>query len=78
MSDNDRRIALDRIEADRAILMVGNEQVEIPAAFLPPGTVEGALLELKLAPRADVLEEAAARLERLRARSLKPSGPVDL
>jgi hypothetical protein len=78
MSDKNRRIALDRIEADRAILSVGDELVEIPASFLPPDATEGALLELTIAPRADVLDEAVARLERLRRRTLKPSGPVDL
>ena len=67
------QIALDRIEGDIAILDFGGELIEIPAAALPEGATEGSLLALTLAVRTDAIEaainEAAARLERLRTRS---------
>ena len=67
-------IVVDRIEGDRAILVIGQEQVEVPSVILPEGTVEGAILELHR--RADLeaktLEEARARLERLQARDDLP------
>ena len=67
MSDTTLRIALDRIEGSRAILDFGGELIEVPAAALPSGAAEGALLRLSAAP-ADT-SAAEARLERLRARS---------
>ena len=71
------RLAVDRIEGDRAVIDIGGELVEIPAAALPEGAGEGALLTLQRASDADVLAEAEARLARLRR--LDPGdGPIDL
>ncbi len=59
-------IAIDRIEGARAVLDIGGETVEIPAAALPPGATEGCLLTLKLSTdTAAALDAAAARIERL-------------
>lgn len=63
------RISVDRIEGDRAVLDVRGEQVEIPAAALPPGAAEGSLLSLSLADDAGALAEEEARLERLKKKS---------
>ena len=65
-------ITLDRLEGDRALLIVGGEAVEIPAAALPAGAGEGCRLKIALAPpseEADARGRAEARLERLRAAS---------
>lgn len=63
-------IAVDRIEGERAILDVGGELIEIPAAALPAGAVEGSRVRLAPAEPAPEADDAAqARLERLRARS---------
>ena len=63
------RISLDRVEGDRAVLDIGGERVEIPAAALPDGAAEGCLLRLTPAGDDGVLAEEEARLERLKARS---------
>ncbi len=63
------RISLDRIEGGRAVLDIGGERVEIPAAALPDGATEGCLLRLIPADPAGVLAGEEARLERLKARS---------
>lgn len=47
------RVYLDRIEGDRAVLLCGEdgrEKLTLPARLLPPGTREGAALDLSLAP----------------------------
>jgi hypothetical protein len=47
------RVFLDRIEGDRAVLLFGPEGKEtgtVPARLLPPGTKEGAALDLALTP----------------------------
>ena len=62
------RISVDRIEGSRAILDIAGEQIEVPASILPTGAAEGSLLSLRL-EEATAADEAAARLERLRARS---------
>jgi len=46
-------IAIDRIEADRAILDIHGEIVEVPLAALPPGVQEGDLLSFTAAQRDD-------------------------
>jgi len=64
-------ISVDRIEGDRAILDFGGELIEVPAAALPEGTVEGSRVRFDTAEPAPEADDAAqARLERLRARSL--------
>lgn len=74
------RIAVDRIEGDIAVLDIGGDKtVDVPASLLPEGAVEGSVLTLTLALAADAAKDAAeARLERLRSRSPKPSGSLDL
>ena len=64
------RVYLDRIEGDRAVLLLGAEGREIltvPARLLPEGTCEGAALDLSLAPAPDdsTREEIGAALESL-------------
>lgn len=57
------RVHVDRIEGDRAVLLFGSEGSEsgtIPARVLPPGTGEGAALELSLTPAAGDMERAEA------------------
>ena len=63
------RIAVDRIEGSRAILDIGGEQIEIPAALLPEGAGEGTLLSFSIQESEEIRDEATERLERLRARS---------
>ena len=62
-------IVIDRIEASRAILEVEGEMIEIAATILPPGSVEGDVLELKLCDdaKANIQSENDARLNRLKA-----------
>jgi hypothetical protein len=69
MPDQPATVAVDRIEGDRAILDFGGELVEVPLAALPAGAAEGSLLTLSLVDAAPSIDEARARLERLRARS---------
>lgn len=67
-------IMVDRLEDDVAVLEIAGEPVTVPRVLLPPGAVEGALLSFTLAEgAAAVLDDAAARLARLRART--PQGP---
>ncbi len=65
-------LSVDRIEADRVILDLGGERIEVPLAFLPPGATEGSLLQLSLADDAAVRSAAEARLDRLRATDTAP------
>lgn len=58
---------IDRIEGELAVLEVGPHQVHWPADHLPPESGEGSILELRRAPEQGSLEEAKARLERLRS-----------
>lgn len=70
-------IVVDRLEGDRAVLEVDGELIDFPASALPPGTREGAVLVLRASPAdtARRLDEARARLERLRQRT--PPGADD-
>jgi hypothetical protein len=65
-------IAIDRIEGSRAILVIGNEQIEVPAAALPAGAGEGDVLVFQKADASAVLAEATRRQERLAAKSSIP------
>jgi hypothetical protein len=50
------RVYLDRVEGDRAVLLCdpdGRETLSMPARLLPPGTREGAALDLSLTPAPD-------------------------
>ena len=73
-------IVLDRIEGDRAVLLIGIERVEVPAAVLPEGCREGDVLKFVSDPaaRASLTKDAEDRLVRLRKRG--PQGPdsIDL
>lgn len=47
------RAHVDRIEGDRAVLLVGDdgrESISLPARLLPEGTREGAAFDLALTP----------------------------
>lgn len=63
-------IVVDRIESNRAILVMDGETVEVPASVLPAGVGEGAVLALAHRPgdEAAARSEAAARLARLQQR----------
>ena len=62
-------IVIDRIEGNRAILEANGEIIEIAATILPPGSVEGDVLELKFCDgaKAKIQSDSEARLERLKA-----------
>ena len=47
------RVHVDQIEEGRAVLLAGpegREKITLPARMLPPGTKEGAALDLALTP----------------------------
>ncbi|GDX79450.1 hypothetical protein LBMAG42_12610 [Deltaproteobacteria bacterium] len=73
-------IILDRIEGERAVLLVGQERVEVPVAVLPEGCREGDVLKLVADPaaRAALLDDAEARLARLRERASQGPESIDL
>ena len=62
-------IVVDRIEADRAILLMAGEAVVVPLAALPEGTAEGAVLAFTRleSEEATRLARAEERLRRLQA-----------
>ena len=73
-------LVLDRIEGGIAVLLFEGHRVELPEAALPAGAKEGAILRLELDQSAEarVRAENEARLARLRARSPRKGGPIDL
>lgn len=73
-------ITVDRIEGDIAVVEFGDTRVEIPVSALPPGAGEGSVLRFELdeAARETHLDEAEARLERLRARTSQDDDVIDL
>lgn len=81
MPDGTRGLPLvvDRIEGDVAVVEVAGRVVELPVAALPPGTGEGAVLRLVPDPDTEQarLDEAQARLERLKRRT-PPKKVLDL
>jgi Protein of unknown function (DUF3006) len=71
-------MVVDRIEGTVAVVEVNGTLVDIPLLGLPPGVKEGDLLEVRILPREEVAESAAAGegaavLERLKKRF--PQGP---
>lgn len=61
-------VVVDRVENGIAVLEVGGEHVDWPLAALPAGTDEGTRMIFAISGVEDTgLEEAKARLERLRA-----------
>ena len=59
-------VTVDRIEAGRAVLTDERHQVEIPAAWLPAGAIEGSALRLTLDPDAQTV--VAARIDSAQSR----------
>ena len=72
-----RDITVDRIEGTRALIVVGDETVEIPASVLPAGAAEGAVLLLTLGDDSAARSAAEARLARLTAATTVPD-EIDL
>ena len=68
---------VDRVEGDLAVLEVDGRTVDWPLALLPEGTAEGTALSFEVAIASASVDDAAARLARLRARTPQ-SGDVDL
>jgi hypothetical protein len=62
-------VQVDRIEGDVAVLLWGDETVDVPRAWLPPGAGEGASLLITLQRDPDAEEalrrDVQARLARL-------------
>lgn len=71
-------VTIDRIEGDTAVLEVGGRLVDWPAEALPPGCEEGSRLRLSFVREEPALDEASARLARLRAASDDMDDDVDL
>ncbi len=73
-------IVVDRIEGEVAVLEIDGATVEIPAAALPAGAGEGAVLALTLDPDAqgDVASQARERLDRLKGRGPKKGSTLVL
>lgn len=71
-------IVVDRIEGQRAVLIVGAERVEVPRSALPEGAREGDVLKFvtDAEARKSALTEAEARLARLKKRT--PQGPENI
>ena len=73
-------IVLDRVEGERAILLVDGQMIEVPVAVLPPGAREGDVLRLVADAEATEARrtDAESRLARLRARGPQGPGSFDL
>lgn len=72
---------VDRIEGSVAVLelSVSGDTVDWPVTALPPGVVEGQRLQIAVTTCGGAaLDEAEARLQRLRARSPDDDGEIDL
>lgn len=54
-----KRVSVDRVEGQIAVLMDGRQEIRVPSDWLPQGAGEGAWLRLEIA--ADAQTEAAAR-----------------
>jgi 3-hydroxyisobutyrate dehydrogenase-like beta-hydroxyacid dehydrogenase len=70
-------IVIDRIEGNRAVLVVGDETVDIPVSALPPGAGEGSVLVLSLGDDSALRAAAEARQARMAAASNLPD-EIDL
>jgi len=67
--DEARSVWLDRVEGDRAILGTeGGDEIEVAAALLPPGTVEGSWMKLSLVLDPDRTARAASEVGELLTR----------
>lgn len=67
-----REITVDRIEGNRAVLVVAGEVVEVPASALPPRAREGTVLQLAFGDERAVRSSAEDRITRLTAASAVP------
>jgi len=65
-------IVIDRIEGNRAVLVMGAETVDVPTSWLPEGASEGSVLSLAIGDDSDIRAAAEARQERLTAASDLP------
>lgn len=65
-------IVVDRIEGSRAILVIGEEQVEVPTAALPTGADEGDVLVFHKGDNSAILGDATSIQQRLAAKSAIP------
>ena len=72
-------IVIDRIESNRAVLVMDGETVEVPASVLPEGASEGSVLALARRPgeEAAARAQAAERIARLQQRDDLPD-EIDL
>lgn len=72
-------IIVDRIESQRAVLVMDGETVEVPRSVLPDGVAEGAVLAFTSSPgdEAEARAQAADRLARLQQRDDLPE-EIDL
>ena len=67
-----REITVDRIEGNRAVLVVAGEAVEVPTSALPQRACEGSILELTLGDDRAIRSSAEERIRRLTAASTVP------
>ncbi len=74
------RIVIDRFEGDVAVLEIAGALTSVPRALLPEGAREGDVMRLVADPAAtaSALEDAAARLARLKAKTPQGPGSFDL
>ncbi|MDX9719136.1 MAG: DUF3006 domain-containing protein [Myxococcota bacterium] len=72
------RIVIDRIEGAIAVLDVDGEIIDFPLAAMPEGAKEGSVLQFGIVSDKQIRAAAAARLERLRARSQDDEDEVEL
>jgi hypothetical protein len=62
-----KRLSVDRIEGETAVLLEDRRAVELPAEWLPAGVGEGTWLTLTLAEDPEATDDARARIQRLQA-----------
>ncbi len=74
------RIVIDRFEGDRAVLEIAGALTDVPRDLLPEGAREGDVLRFVADPDATraALDDAAARLARLKAKTPQGPGSFDL
>ncbi len=59
-------IQVDRIEGDWAVVLAGEDEIQIPSAWLPEGSGEGSAVHVELRSAPSELKDAvSARLQRL-------------
>lgn len=71
-------VTVDRMEGDVAVLEVMGRFVDWPMGALPPGCHEGDRLRVTMTAEDPELDEASARLARLRAASSDEDDEIDL